>query len=165
MLFRSMQENAGLQREGMREQGANAREAGRNALTAEELGLKREAQGFQTRAAKRLEDLQSSYLAAKTPEERATFARQIQDLSGKGEGNLRDNFMAVGGGQEWDAQAGVMRNVPQRLVDLRTGREVGVSGQQQGQGGLPKVTTPQDLAALKSGTRFVDSNGVERIKK
>jgi hypothetical protein len=37
-------------------------------------------------------------------------------------------------------------------------------GQAQ-QGALPKVATPQDLAALKSGTRFVDSNGVERIKK
>lgn len=135
------------------------------ALQADELGLKREAAGFQTRAAKRLEDLQNRYQSAKTPEERTAIAQQLRELQGKGEGNLRDNFMVVGGGQEWDAQAGVMRNVPQRLVDLRAGREVGVPGQQQGQGGLPKVTTPQDLAALKSGTRFVDSNGVERIKK
>ena len=33
--------------------------------------------------------------------------------------------MTVGGGQEWDNQAGVMRNVPQSLVDLRTGQPVG----------------------------------------
>lgn len=126
-----MQQAGETARAGMREQGANSRAAGSNAIAQNEFGLRKEAAGFQTRAAKRLEDLQNSYLAAKTPEERATFARQIQELSGKGEGNLRDNFMAVGGGQEWDAQAGVMRNVPQRLVDLRTGREVGVPGQQQ----------------------------------
>ena len=60
------------------------------ALQAEELGLKREAAGFQTRAAGRLEKLQDGYLAAKTPEERAIFARQIQELSGKAdEANAR----------------------------------------------------------------------------
>ena len=60
------------------------------ALQADELGLKREAAGFQTRAAGRLEKLQDGYLAAKTPEERATFARQIQELSGKAdEANAR----------------------------------------------------------------------------
>ena len=36
--------------------------------------------------------------------------------------------LAVGGGQEWDSQANVMRNVPQRLIDLRTGQEVGATG-------------------------------------
>lgn len=135
------------------------------ALQADELGLKREAQGFQTRAAGRLEKLQDGYLAAKTPEERAIFARQIQELSpGKGEGNLRDNFMAVGGGQEWDAQAGVMRNVPQRLVDLRTGREVGVPGQQQSAQALPKPASKAEFDALPKGARFIDPNGQVRIK-
>lgn len=99
--MKAAQENAATQREGiqqqgattrtgMQEQGANARAGARNALDNEELALKREAQGFQTRAAKRLEDLQNRYLAAKTPEERATFARQIQELSGKAdEANAR----------------------------------------------------------------------------
>lgn len=96
-----------------------------NRIAGEELSMRREAAGFQTRAAKRLEDLQASYQSAKTPEERNALARQIREISGKGEGNLRDNFMTVGGGQEFDAQAGVMRNVPQRLVDLRTGQESG----------------------------------------
>lgn len=96
-----------------------------NRIAGEELSMRREAAGFQTRAAKRMEDLQASYQSAKTPEERNALARQIREISGKGEGNLRDNFMTVGGGQEFDAQAGVMRNVPQRLVDLRTGQESG----------------------------------------
>lgn len=49
----------------------------------EELGLKREAQGFQTRAARRQEELQARYEAAKTPEERNAIAQQIRDLSGR----------------------------------------------------------------------------------
>ena len=53
------------------------------ALQADELGLKREAQGFQTRAAKRLEDLQNSYQSAKTPEERAGIAQQLRELQVK----------------------------------------------------------------------------------
>lgn len=53
------------------------------------------------------------------------IAGMLQELGGKNSENLRNNFMAVGGGQEWDSQAGVMRNVPQRLVDLRSGQEVG----------------------------------------
>lgn len=49
----------------------------------EELGLKREAQGFQTRAARRQEELQARYEAAKTPEERNAIVQQIRDLSGR----------------------------------------------------------------------------------
>lgn len=48
--------------------------------------------------------------------------------------NLRNNFMTAGGGQEWDPQAGAVRNVPQRVIDLRTGREVGAA---QGGGQAP----------------------------
>lgn len=71
-------------------------------------------------------------------------------LRGKGDANLRDNFMAVGGGQEFDATAGVMRNVPQRLIDLRTGKEVGGSAQQQAQG--PSFSSKAELqAAIKAG--------------
>lgn len=86
--------DAGLQREGMqqagetaragmREQGANAREQGRNILARDEFNLKKEAAGFQTRAAKRLEDLQASYQSAKTPEERASIAQQMRELQVK----------------------------------------------------------------------------------
>ena len=90
----AMRENAGIQREGMQqagatartdmqEQGANTREAGRTAIAQGEFGLKQTAAGFQTRAAKRLEDLQNSYQSAKTPEERAAIAQQLRELQGK----------------------------------------------------------------------------------
>jgi hypothetical protein len=55
----------------------------RQGIANEELGLKREAQGFQTRAARRQEELQARYEAAKTPEERSAIAQQIRDLSGR----------------------------------------------------------------------------------
>ena len=89
-----MRENAGIQREGMQqdgatartgiqEQGANAREAGRNALAQGELGLKREAAGFQTRAAKRSESAYDNYSKAKTDEDRQAIAKQFPDLFGQ----------------------------------------------------------------------------------
>ena len=90
----AMRENAGIQREGMQqegattrtgiqEQGSNARAAVSSALQRDEFGLKKEAAGFQTRAAKRLEDLQVGYQSAKTPEERAGIAQQLRELQGK----------------------------------------------------------------------------------
>ena len=79
----AMQEAGYLARTGIQEQGANTRDAGRTALARDEFGLKKEAAGFQTRAAKRLEDLQASYQSAKTPEERAGIAQQLRELQGK----------------------------------------------------------------------------------
>ena len=88
----AMDSNTALQREGiqqagatgrtaMQEQGANAREAGRTALAQGEFGLKREAAGFQTRAAAQQEQLRNVLLDQKsTPEQRAV-ARAA--LSGK----------------------------------------------------------------------------------
>lgn len=128
---------------------------GRQDLAGQDLGIKREAQGFQTRAAKRQEELQARYEAAKTQEERAAIAQQIRDLSGKVE-SAKDSFMAVGGGQEWDPQANAMRNVPQRLVDLRTGREV--AGGQERQ----HLPLPTDKAKLVSGQTYQTARGPAR---
>ena len=80
--------DAGLQREGMQQAGATERAARGFAVDQQRVGIEGRradseiaARGFQTRAAGRLEKLQDGYLAAKTPEERAIFARQIQELS------------------------------------------------------------------------------------
>ena len=154
--------------ETMRERGAMARNDANNAirmadiqargldaqtaraLDARRLGLDEQVKGFDIRAAKRLDDLRNSYLSAKTDAERAKIAKELRDLSGKGDGSLKDNFMVVGGGQEWDAQAGVMRNVPQRLIDLRTGQEVGTGGQGAQQ------------QKFEVGKVYVDANGNRR---
>lgn len=86
--------DAGLQREGMqqagetaragmREQGANAREQGRNILARDEFNLKKEAAGFQTSAAKRRESAYDNYSKAKTDEDRQAIAKQFPDLFGQ----------------------------------------------------------------------------------
>lgn len=92
--------------------------------------VKRDAAGVEVTIAKQMADLRSQYLNAKTDAERNDAARKLQALSGKADTSLKDNFMVVGGGQEWDANAMAMRNVPQQLIDLRTGRPV-TGGQAQ----------------------------------
>lgn len=153
----AMREQGDTTRAGMRESGENARSGRRDSLAAElgrgQLDLQRNAQGFTTRQLERQEKLYAEYEAAKTPEEQNAVARKIAALSGKTT-DPKDNFMVVGGGQEWDAAAGAMRNVPQRLVDLRTGQEVGATGQ----GGKPQPA-PADPKERKVGTVYVAPNG------
>lgn len=131
---------------------------GRQGIANEELGLKREAQGFQTRAQARQEALQARYEAAKTPEERSAIAQQIRDLSGKQEPQNR--FTVVPGGQEWDANAGAMRNVPGRVINNQTGLDVERPTQGAGQQANPM---PADKAQRKAGMVYVLADG-RRVK-
>lgn len=153
----------------MREQGDtarfNAREAGettragmrntadarRDSIAAQlaqgKLDLERTAQGYTNRSAERQEKLYADYDAAKTPEERASIAQKIRDLSGK-VSDPKDNFMVVGGGQEFDPKGNTMRNVPQRLIDLRTGKEVGTPASQAPEAGK-----------FEKGKTYTDANG------
>lgn len=158
-----MREQGDMARFNAREAGETARagmrgaaDARRDGLAAElgrgQLDLQRNAQGFTTRQGERQEKLYADYDAAKTPEDRATIAQKIRDLSGKST-DPKDNFMTVGGGQEWDEKAGAMRNVPQRLVDLRTGREVG-----SGAGAKP-MAMPKTQDELKAGQVYDTNKG------
>lgn len=80
----AMRENAGIQREGMQQQGSTARDAERNAISRDELGLRRTAAGFQNRAAQRMEDLSGVLLDPNaTPEQRSVAQRNLAALSGK----------------------------------------------------------------------------------
>lgn len=95
---KAMQENAGLQREGMREQGLNTRSAAelaargfdaqaRRGLDERRLALDEKVKGAEVRAAGRQEKLFEQYANAKTDEERARIAKTIRDLSGKDSGS------------------------------------------------------------------------------
>lgn len=110
---------------------------------------RREAAGVETAIAKQMADLRSQYLNAKTDAERNDAARKLQALSGKADTSLKDNFMVVGGGQEWDANAMAMRNVPQQLIDLRTGRPV-TGGQQS----LPPLAQNPQAIAIKNDSKL-----------
>ncbi len=160
--------NAGLQREQMQQQGANQRDAGRLALDQQRVGLDGQrlglaaqqqqeqstARGFEIRGAQRRESAQKAWQKA-TPDQRSQLQKMYPDLFGENSENLRNNFMAVGGGQEWDTTANVMRTVPQRLIDLRTMQEVGGGGVPRG---LPQVGAVQD------GYRFKGGNPSDRAK-
>ena len=102
---KAMQENAGLQLEGMREQGQNARtaaelgvrgfdamqrnaiERGRLGLDARRTTLDENVKNIDIRAGQRLEALQNRYASAKNDTERAAIAKEIRDLSGKDSGS------------------------------------------------------------------------------
>lgn len=146
--------NAGLQREQMQQQGANQRDAGRLALDQQRAGLDAQVRGFDVRTAQRRESAQKAWQKA-TPDQRSQLQKMYPDLFGENSENLRNNFMAVGGGQEWDTTANVMRTVPQRLIDLRTMQEVGGGGVPRG---LPQVGAVQD------GYRFKGGNPSDRAK-
>jgi len=162
----TLQDQGATTRTGMTEQGANSREAGRNALAQGEFGLKREAAGFQTRAAAQQEALRNVLLDPNaTPEQRKIAQRSLAALSGK---TAADRMQTVALPDTTNEMGQVVRGGQALVRVLEDGsvQQVPIGAQAPApQGGLPKVTTPQDLAALKSGTRFVDSNGVERIKK
>lgn len=65
------------------EEGATRRAGMTNEVQQGELGLKREAQGFASRAGQRLEAAQAAYDNAKTDEERAAAAKRIREIQGK----------------------------------------------------------------------------------
>ena len=75
----------------------------------------REARGFQSRSAVRLERLQQQYEAA-SPE-----ARQIRDLSGREQPN---RFTVVPGGQEYDSGSNSVMTRPSQVLNNQTGQFV-----------------------------------------
>ena len=121
--------------------------------------LEGRAKGFDIRQAERLEGLQNEYLAAQNdPKKAEGVLKKIQALSGK-TSDPAARYTAVSGGQEWDAQANAMRNVPGRVLNNQTGQWVqdGPAAVQAPIGQNPKalaikndtkMTTEQKRAAL-----------------
>lgn len=121
----AMREGAGLQREGMQQAGANQRSMWQTAVDQRRLKMDETTRGFTDRAAQQQEQLRSVLLDPKaTPEQRQQAQQALLAISGK-QHDLKDNFVVAGGGQEWSDRANAMRNVPQRVIDLRTGQEIG----------------------------------------
>lgn len=172
----AMRENAGIQREGMQqegattrtrmtEQGANAREAGRNALAQGEFGLKREAAGFQTRAAAQQEQLLNKLIDPKaTPEQRKQAQEYLQALaiSGKEPSPQYKSYVmpAIRNADGSTTEGGVY----QENTRTGEGRWVKPPGDGQAQQAMPKPASKAEFDALPKGTRFTDPNGQVRIK-
>lgn len=95
--------------------------------------LRRKAVQAELDTKAQLDAARQEYLAAgDDPAKQKETAKKLAVLSGKDNQreNLKDNFIVVGGGQEYDQASGTMRNVPQTLVDLRTGQPVALPAQQ-----------------------------------
>lgn len=153
-----MRETGENQRTGAREAGASSRANASNLIQQGELGLRQEVQGFQTRAARRQEDLQARYEAAKTPEERSAIAQQIRDLSGKQEPQNR--FTVVPGGQEIDPTTNQLVTRPARVINNQTGAfvdQTGPAGANQ-----QAVAMPAEKSKLVSGQTYQTARGPAR---
>lgn len=137
-----------------REQGANQRARASNQIQQQEMGLRREAQGFQTREAQRKESLQARYEAAKTPEERSAIAQQIRDLSGKQEPANR--FTVVPGGQGFNND-GTPYTLPARVLNNQTGQFV-----DQRPAAPQAQALPSDKAQLAAGQVYQTARGPAR---
>ena len=131
------------------------------ALEQQKINQAGESQGFANRAAAQSEQLRNVLLDPNaTPEQRSVAQRNLAALSGNTE-DARKNVVTLGGGQEWDAQANAMRNVPQRAIDLRTGQEIGARAGGQAQAMPPGMTRQVGTAGGKpvyedaNGKRFV----------
>ncbi|MBB2775727.1 UNVERIFIED_ORG: hypothetical protein HNP28_001015 [Comamonas terrigena] len=87
---KAMELDAGLQREGMQQQGANHRAgigaraaALRLAMDGRRLNLEETTQGFQNRQAQRVEQAQAAYLDAETDDARNAAQKRLATLTGR----------------------------------------------------------------------------------
>lgn len=106
----------------------------------------------------RLQALYAEYDAADDAG-KARIAQQINQLSGKNE-SLKDNFLTAGGGQEWDSQGGLMRNVPQRVIDLRTGQEIGGNQSQ-----LPPLNQHPEIQKIAANSNLSKPERDKQIRE
>jgi hypothetical protein len=147
-------EEGATQRALMGEEGATRRAGMTNQIQQGELGLKREAQGFATRAAGRLEQAQAAYDNAKTDEERAAAAKRIRAIQGKGEDvPAKDRYLVTGG--ETRVVDGQTVKDPQRIFDTQTRQYVDGAGAAQ----------PAAAPAYKDGQRLRGPDGKTYIVK
>lgn len=156
----AMQEAGSLARTGIQEQGASARDAGRTALARDEFGLKKEAAGFQTRAAARLENLQTRYEAEKDPAKRSELAQQLRELQAK---DAPARYKVAAGGQQIDAN-GVAYRTPDRIFNEQTG----VFSDGAGAAPAPQALPPgmkRQIGTSNGRPVYEDMNGKQVIAK
>lgn len=160
----------GLQREALSQSGANYRadqdaalQARSQAETERNGALQRQQAELNLGQARALDALRRAEANAKTPQEQAEFRRQWLALAGNiaQEANPRDSIIVAGGGQEWDAQAGTLRQLPQQLYDTRTSSWLQPSNQSSIPPGMRQVGTSNGLPVYEDaqGKRHIWSPG------
>lgn len=161
---------ASILQTGMREDGQNMRHGASLAqdgeqfnanfgLKAREQNLTEKKEGFGIRQAERVEKLHEMYDKAQTDEQRQSIQQRINRLTGAKDQNGRDRYMTVGGGQEWDQNAGVMINRPQQIFDTQTQQYVELGNPQQGQGQSTQQFENYQVVQDANGNRAYVVNG------
>lgn len=162
-----MREVAQTGRTAMQEDGQNSRYFAGLAQDAQkmnadfglrnrEMNLTEAKEGFGIRNSARLEKLYEQYDSAKTDQERQSIQQKIERYSGNKGASGKDRYITVGGGQEWNENAGSMVNRPQRLFDTQTQQYVDFPS--QGETGLPPNMTKQ-VGTSNGKPVFEDANG------
>ena len=156
-----VQDAGATTRTSMQEQGATAREAGRTALAGEELGLKRTAQGFQTRAAAQQEELRNILLDPKaTPEQRKIAQRSLASLSGK----TAADRMQVVNLPDTVTEQGVVAKGGQALIrtlEDGTVEQVPIGGKAE----LPQLDKNAQAVAIRDNKSMSREQKVEALRK
>lgn len=161
---------ASILQTGMREDGQNMRHGASLAqdgeqfnanfgLKAREQNLTEKKEGFGIRQAERVEKLHEMYDKAQTDEQRQSIQQRINRLTGAKDQNGRDRYMTVGGGQEWDQEAGVMINRPQQIFDTQTQQYVELGNPQQGRGQSTQQFENYQVVEDANGNRAYVVNG------
>lgn len=137
-----MKQNAGLQREGMQQDGEDRRDARRGLIDAARLGMDQETQGFATRAAAQQEQLRSTLLDPNaSAEQRALAQRSLAALAGK---TAADRMQAVNLPDTTNDMGQVVRGGQALVRILEDG-----SVQQVPVGAQAKAAPPAAIADLK----------------
>ena len=134
-------------------------EAARTALEGKKVASDLEVRGFEVGQAKRLEALRQKYEATTDPKAKAELAQQLRTLSGKDD--QQNRFTVVPGGQEWNQAAGVMQNVPARVLNNQTGQFVDGAGAQKA---LPPLKDNQAAMAIVNDTSMTPQQRAERLR-
>lgn len=144
--------------EQMRQQGANARAVLSSGIDAKRVAIEQERANNESRAARQLETQRSIAIDPRsTPEQRSAAERALMTLGGR---QTADPYLVVPGGQHIDPQSGKAYNTPASVFNRQSGQFV----QQPGAQGATTVSSPEQLAALPSGSIYTGPDGKQYRK-
>lgn len=164
----AMRENAGIQREGMQQEGATTRtgiqERGSMGRTMAQAALEQQkinqaavTQGIDNRGKTLVQDLQSKIATEPDSAKRQEMAQRLREMQGQ---STADPYLVVPGGQAVD-EMGRPYTMPPMVFNRQTQQVVQLP--KQG-GATATVSTPQQLAALPSGSVYTGPDGKQYRK-
>lgn len=159
-----MKQNAGLQREGMQQDGEDRRDARRSLIDAARLGqdgqrlsMERETQQIQNRPRSLIASLQEQIAAEQDSTRRDSLVQRMRDIEGKGADV--DPYLVVPGGQQTNSE-GQVYTAPSSVFNRRSGTYL----QQPGTAPSPIGSNPQ-AAAIRANTSMTREQKVEALRK